>query len=140
MKHVFEANRFSHRKLPTGVFCLMLAIATGMGCGKSKKTETPVPPPTVDNSAATPTANPTPANQTQPTPPHASSSLEGSPNGPTQLQSLNRALLGWKRQNHRQPKSFEEFASTVGFQIPAPPAGKKYSLNANGFIVLVNSN
>jgi hypothetical protein len=41
---------------------------------------------------------------------------------------------------HRRPQTFEEFASTAGFQIPDPPAGKKYALDKNGFIMLVNSN
>lgn len=138
MKHIFAANKSSHWKLPTGVFCLTLALAAGTGCGKPKNTTTPVPPPTVSDSATAPAASTAPANRMQPTPPPAS--FDNSPNGPTQLQSLNRALLGWKMKNHRRPQNFEEFASTAGFQIPAPPAGKKYTLNSKGFIELVNSN
>jgi len=140
MKHDFPANKSDHWKLPNGVLCLaIVALAAGAGCGKPKNTETPIPPPASD-SAADPKASSAPANRMQPAPPPVTVSYESSPNGATQLQSLNRALLGWKMKNHRRPQNFEEFASTAGFQIPAPPAGKKYTLNSKGFIELVNSN
>jgi hypothetical protein len=60
--------------------------------------------------------------------------------GVTQLQLLNRAMLGWEMKNHRRPRTFEEFASSAGFQIPEPPLGQKYALSSKGHIVLVNSN
>ena len=59
--------------------------------------------------------------------------------GLTQLQLLNRALVGWEMKNHRHPLTFEEFASTANIQIPDPPAGQKYAFSQKGFIVLVNA-
>lgn len=140
MKHVLEYGGPSRFKSGAGTLCLMLVLAIGAGCGKSKNATAPVAPPPASNSAAAPAANPVPANRMQPAPPPVSFSFDSSPNGPTQLQSLNRALLGWKMKNNRRPQTFEEFASTAGFQIPAPPTGKKYALNSKGIVVLVNSN
>jgi hypothetical protein len=137
-KHIFERGGSGGWKSGAGMLCLILALAAGGGCGKPKNATTAVPPPPASDSAAAPEANSVPANRMQPTPPPVS--FDSSPNGPTQVQSLNRALLGWKMKNHRRPQNFEEFASTAGFQIPAPPAGKKYALDSKGFIVLVNSN
>jgi hypothetical protein len=42
-------------------------------------------------------------------------------------------------QNHRNPGSVEEASSVTGIQLPPPPAGKKYSLNGKGFVVLVDN-
>jgi hypothetical protein len=47
-------------------------------------------------------------------------------------------MVGWMRTNHRHPQNFEDFANTANIQIPAPPSGKKYTLNGRGFIVLVD--
>ena len=139
MKHILNFGRPDRWKPGAGILCVILALVAGGGCGKSKNASAPVEPPSSPNSAATTTsANSVPADRMQPTPPPAS--FGSGPNGPTQVQSLNRALLGWKMKNHRRPQTFEEFASTAGFQIPDPPAGMKYALGQNGFIVLVNSN
>jgi hypothetical protein len=142
MKVHFNFCRLNGWKPGAGIFCLIVALVAGGGCGKPKNTTTPVPPTPASDTATTPAANPAPANRMPSTPPPVSINVNAipNPNGPTQLQLLNRALMGWKMNNHRQPKTFEEFSSTAGFQIPNPPAGKKYTLSPKGFIVLVNSN
>ena len=137
VNHLFELVKPDKRKSEVGTLCLILVLAIGGGCGKPKAT---TPPPSSDsNSAAAKNITPSPG-QMQPAPPPVSFSYDRSSNGPTQLQSLNRALLGWKMKYNRRPRTFEEFASTAGFQIPSPPAGKKYALSPKGFIVLVDSN
>ena len=126
VNHIFELVKPDKRKSEVGTLCLILVLAIGGGCGKPKAT---TPPPSSDsNSAAAKNITPLPGQ------------MQTSQNGPTQLQSLNRALLGWKMKYNRRPRNFEDFASTAGFQIPAPPAGKKYALSPKGFIVLVDSN
>lgn len=132
----FNVRRLLSLKPKAGMLCLICALAVSGGCGKKS-----IPPPAVPSSAsdssseAAAPASPPPANRVQSSPPSASPTATG----PTQLQSLNRALLGWKIKNRRQPQSFEDFASSAGFQIPSPPPGKRYALSS-GFIVLVNSN
>jgi len=135
MKMVFDVARPAGRQPTNWVICLALALAVTTGCSKSSNT-----PPTAsvspDTSAAAPTtpapstvvnANPQPA-------PAANSNVSQQ-----DMQALNRALMGWMIRNHRHPKTFEEFAGNTDYQIPAPPLGKKYTLNARGFIILVNS-
>ena len=119
-----------------GILCLFLVLVASSGCKKSDSTPTSVAPSQESNStpmAAAPTAAPPPV----PVPPPTQSSSTNS--GPTQLQLLNRALVGWEMKNHRHPRTFEEFASTANFQIPDPPAGQKYAFSQKGFIVLVNA-
>lgn len=136
-KHTFGSGRFELWKAMGIIGILVFALVAGEGCGKSSKNVPPsvVAPSPSDSNAVALAATP-PANWTHPSAP--SSSAKDS--GPTQLQMLNRAVLGWKMKNHRRPQSFEEFASTAGVQIPPPPAGKKYALDSKGFIILVNSN
>ena len=138
MKHFFECGDPGSWKSGAGMLCVMLALVAGGGCGKSKNASTSVEPPPAAPSPAATTSADSPANQMQPALP--SVSVNADQNGPTQIQLLNRAMMGWARTNHRRPKTFEEFASSAGFQIPDPPAGKKYALDKNGFIILVNSN
>lgn len=141
MKLIVDFNRRTNWKSGARVCCLVLALVAGGGCGKPKDTPPQVmPPPSSDsNSTAGKTITPPPV-RTQPAPPPVSFSYDSNAKGVTQLQALNRALLGWKMKYNRRPHTFEEFASTAGFQIPAPPAGKKYTLSSKGFIVLVDSN
>src|SRR5208337_5324364 len=118
-----------------GILCLILVLAVGGGCGKSKSTPPPVASSPASNSTPT-VAVPTATPPSGPAPPPVPSSSANS--SVTQLQSLNRVLLGWVMEHHRRPQTFEEFASTAHFQIPDPPAGQKYALTQKGFIVLVN--
>jgi len=118
------------------ILCLLLVLVASSGCKKSDSTPASVAPSQESNSTPTadaPTATPPPVSVSLPT---QSSSTNS---GLSQLQSLNRALLGWEMKNHRHPQTFEEFASTANFQIPDPPAGQKYAFSQKGFIVLVNS-
>jgi hypothetical protein len=52
---------------------------------------------------------------------------------------LNRSVLQYRMQNHRNPTSVEELAAFAGVQVPPPPAGKKYVFNSRGLIVLVDN-
>ena len=151
MKRYFDFRLAGDCRLTGAVLCLLFALVVG-GCGKSDSTPPKVvSPPTADSTstaavqptpevapAATPAAAPTVAS-----PPNQR--MLPSPSNPansrlTPLQVLNRALFGWEVKNHRPPQTFEEFASSAGIQIPAPPAGKKYAFSPRGFIVLVNEN
>src|SRR5580692_6934979 len=114
--------------------CLVLALATTAGCGKSSS-----PPPQAVAPPAS--SDSTSAQQAQAPVPGGSPPVVATDPDDTQkmLQALNRASMGWTIRNQRHPKTFEEFADSAGFQIPAPPAGKKYDLSARGFIILVNN-
>ena len=135
MKFHLHIVRSPGWQIVPGVICLTLAMLVE-GCGKHNEPP-PATPSISSNSLSSGTESPVtpPSNRIQPSVPSAATDNTG----PTQLQSLNRALLGWKIKNHRQPKTFEDFASSAGFQIPVPPSGKKYSLKS-GFIVFVNVN
>lgn len=133
------------------ILWLLVTLAVGGGCGKPESspprvasspasnlttTAAPTAGPTAEPIAA-PTAASTAMRPIGPTPPAIPSNFANS--GLTQLQVLNRVLLGWEIKNHRRPQSFEEFAGTANYQIPDPPPGKKYAFSPKGFIVLVNS-
>jgi hypothetical protein len=137
MKMVFDCARFAGRQPVGGGACLALAFALAVtaGCGKSNPpAESAAPPVSSDSASApqTPSPVPIPVQSPQPTATTNASSL-------TSLQWLNRAMVGWMRENHRHPRDFEEFASTSNIQIPNPPPGKKYAFNNRGFIVLVDN-
>jgi hypothetical protein len=120
------------------ILWLMFALVVGGGCGKSHSTPPPVASPMVSDStssAPAPAATP-PSVRIQSSVP----SISANTGGPTPIQMLNRAMLGWEMKNHRRPHTFEEFAGSAGFQMPEPPPGLKYALDQRGFIVLVNSN
>ena len=139
MKHILDFGRLDSWKPGAGILCVILALVAGGGCGKPKIVPPPVAPQSNSTStAAAPTGTPLSPQMQQPALPAVS--VNAGQNGPTQIQSLNRAMMGWAMKNHRRPQTFQEFASTAGFQIPDPPAGKKYALDKNGFIILVNSN
>jgi hypothetical protein len=120
------------------VLCFMLGLAVAIlaaGCGK--KSTAPVsnnapPPPT--NETATAPVSPPPAPISQPT-----ATVPAAKPAPPSVQALNHVLMGWIIQHHRHPKSFEDFAASANVQIPPPPAGKKYTLNSRGFIILVDN-
>lgn len=135
MKTVFNVARWAVYQ-PKGWFLwLTLAVCVTAGCGKSGTSAPAVTPPAAaDTAGAQSSVSQAPAN---PAPqPMQTVAVARTDDAQKQLQALNRALMGWMIRNHRHPKTFEEFASTAGFEIPAPPAGKKYTLNARGFIVL----
>jgi hypothetical protein len=128
---------------------LPLALALGVamfaaGCGK-KESPAPAAINTVTNTpdAAQPTtqtavtphvvpANPGPAQI------NLAASANAEPEVPA-LQQLNRAVVGFRMQYHRNPNSVEEVAAAAGIQLPAPPPGKKYAFNSRGLVALVDS-
>ncbi len=128
----------------TGRLGVPLALILGValfaaGCGKK---ESPKP------EANTPSASPNPA---QPTTPNAAPPPVAPAPAPADtaagakadadlpvLQQLNRAVIGFRMQYHRNPASVEELATTAGIQLPPPPAGKKYAFNKRGLIDLVD--
>ena len=141
MKLSFDFGRLDDWKPGAGILCLVFALVAGGGCGKSQSAPPPVASPSQSDSTSpaatpviTPAATPPPARM-KPSVPSVSTNTAG----PTQIQLLNRAMLGWEMKNHRRPQTFEEFAGSAGFQVPDPPPGKKYALDQRGFIVLVNS-
>ena len=103
------------------------------GCDKHKpENPTAAAPPSADavqNTAPAPIYNPPPAQM--PT-------IAASPDGGADLRQLNHVYIGWIVQNRRRPKNFEDFVSTSGIQVPPAPAGKKYVIDQNGFIALIN--
>jgi hypothetical protein len=131
MKMLFDFSRHSGWRPKASAACLALVLTVAAGCGKSNTPTTATPPPS-DTTAAPPTTNLQVAVNPQP----VAVANEDVPK--PVMQAMNRALLGWMRANHRRPKTFEDFASSTDFQIPAPPPGKKYAFNERGFVVLVN--
>jgi len=70
--------------------------------------------------------------------PGAPATVAASAEGGADLKQLNHAYIGWIVQNHRRPKTFEEFVTLSGIKFPAAPAGKKYVIEKSGFINLVS--
>jgi hypothetical protein len=136
MKMTFDVARLVSRQPKAWILCLALVLALSAGCSKSSPPPQAVAPPVSSDSTSAQQAQspaPVPIPGSQPV-------VTADPDDSQKtLQGLNRALLGWTMQNHRHPKTFEEFADSAGFQIPAPPAGKKYDLSARGFIILVSN-
>jgi len=130
---------------PQSVCCkgLQLALVLGValfaaGCGRK---ESPKP------EANTPSASPSPAQPTTPTAPPpvapAPAPVDTAAGAKTDndvpvLQQLNRAVMGFRMQYHRNPASVEELATTAGISLPPPPPGKKYAFNHRGLIDLVD--
>jgi hypothetical protein len=95
--------------------CVSAALS---GCGR--KTEPPPAPPPTPALQATgqADANPAPAEP--------------------DLNQLSREVRKWIVRNQRPPNSFEEFAASGQAQIPPPPVGKKYALDRQMRVILVN--
>ena len=136
MKAFFDFGRNPGWQLKTVAVLLTILALAAAGCGKANTPPAPAAQSADSVTAATPAPTPAPAAQPVPMQTVATTS---SNNAPTSLQQLNRAMIGWMRQNHRHPQNFEDFASSANIQIPDPPPGKKYALNGRGFIVLVDN-
>jgi hypothetical protein len=117
-----------------GAIC---ATALFAGCSKSAQTSAPMPENNPAQPAAeSPSTQPTPADSS-PVPSPAPAAMTN--NAGPDLVALNQALLGWRIQNQRVPANFEEFAASANITIPPPPRGKKYVINSDGLISLVNA-
>ena len=91
---------------------MLLAVA---GCGKEDKPASVTPATQPTNIAAAPVADPGP-----------------------DLGQITRDLRRWILRNQRPPKNFEDFASSANVQIPPPPPGKKYAIDKQMHVILVN--
>jgi hypothetical protein len=109
------------------------ALVVG-GCGKKPVAETPAPPVVQDTNQSQ-TAETQVPGHTPPAPPVV---VAASPDGGADLKELNHAYINWLIRNNRRAKNFEDFVSASGVQVPPAPAGKKYIIDKNGFINLVN--
>jgi hypothetical protein len=137
MKTVFDFGG-SISRAPIGCGCVTLVCAGLLlvaGCGKSNSSASS--PPVVPSADAA-NASAAASNVSTPTS-FASASATNADDSQTEVQTLNRALLGWMIKNRKHPQNFAEFASTANIEIPAPPPGKKYTLNQRGLIILVNN-
>jgi len=104
---------------PGGLCAVLLAgalagVATGCGKKSASNNVTPSTPATqAVNAAAAPAAQP-------------------------DLDAITRQLRRWIVRNQRPPRDFEDFAATANFPIPPPPEGKKYAINSQMHVILVN--
>ncbi len=55
------------------------------------------------------------------------------------LEDMNRELRMWVVRHQRVPASFEEFSGSVQSPVPAPPPGKKFTINSKQMKVVVVS-
>jgi predicted small lipoprotein YifL len=113
-----------------------LTIISGLalllaGCGRKAQSPPPLQP---EAHASAPEAAPVAINETprEPPPLPAAADLDA------ELAQMTRELRKWIVRNQRPPKSFEEFAASASFQVPAAPAGKKFALSKQMRVVVVN--
>ena len=104
--------------------CALLVLAA---CGKKAQPEATAStpgwvPPTATNSTVATTSGQTPA------------VVPAQPD----LEEITRDLRKWIVRNQRPPKSFEDFAATANTQIPPAPAGKKFAIDKQMHVILVN--
>jgi hypothetical protein len=118
-----------------GLAVIVTAALFSAGCDKGKSNAEAPAPLSVADTNQSPAAAPTSAPEYE-SPPVV---IAASPEGGADLKQLNHAYIGWIVQNRRRPKSFDEYVSLSGVQIPPPPAGRKYVIDKYGFINLVNN-
>lgn len=126
---------------------MQLALVLGValfaaGCGKKEGPQPAANTPSAPQNPAqpaTPNAAPPPAAPVTPPPPTADTAAGAKADADLPvLQQLNRAVMGFRMQYHRNPASVEELASSAGIQVPPPPPGKKYAFNKRGLVDLVD--
>jgi len=127
--HGYPAPPFSLR--PFFGLALVAGVCLAAGCGK---------PPAVVSAPAPPVPAPEAVAGGQPVlnPPATPAAIAPDADGGVDLKRLNHAYIGWIVQSRHRPKTYEEFVATSGIQVPAAPAGKKFVIDDNGFIALVN--
>jgi hypothetical protein len=152
MKTFLDSPRPVWRR-PTGGRVLPLALVLGVavlaaGCGKKDSpAPTTVNPAPATNlaDASQPAAPATTANVVAPPAAPVSqrpavnlaASANADPDMPALVQ-LNRAIVGFRMEHHRNPNSVEEITAATGIQLPPPPPGKKYAFSNRGWVVLVD--
>jgi hypothetical protein len=119
---------------------LYLALIWGVamfatGCGKKESAAPSATTAAPQETATQETAAAAAPSQPGYIPPATANPDKGIP----VLQQLNRSVLQYRMQNHRNPTSVEELAAFAGVQVPPPPPGKKYVFNGRGLIVLVDN-
>jgi len=122
---------------------LYLALIWGVamfatGCGKKESAAPSATTVAPEQTATQETAAATAPSHPVYTPPMPTAAAANADNGLTVLQQLNRSVIQYRIQNHRNPTSVEEVAAFAGVQVPPPPPGKKYVFNGKGFVVLVD--
>jgi hypothetical protein len=113
---------------------LMLVVGIFILTGCSKKQSAVAPA----ISAADAPPAPAPANNPVNLQPAIPTTIAAGANGGVDLKALNHAYIGWIIQSHVRPKTFEEFVTKSGVQVPPAPTGKKYVIDQNGFINLAD--
>jgi hypothetical protein len=114
--------------------CLILIVGCALfsgGCSKHEPASQPGDTNQDQSAGAPPPVYTPPAGTPAPV-------VAASPDGGADLRELNHIYIGWVLQNRRRAKSFDDFVSSSGTQVPPAPAGKKYMIDHNGFIALAN--
>ena len=123
-----------YRRLEAGL-CLIGVIGCAFlsgGCSKHEAAGQPVAGAMPADTNQNPSVSaPPPADASAPV-------VAASPDGGADLRQLNHIYISWIVQNRRRAKSFDDFVSSSGAQVPPAPAGKKYVIDNNGFIALAN--
>lgn len=111
------------------IMCGMALLLTGCG----RKADAPLPPQP-EAHAPVPVAVSTVTNSTT----REALALPPGANLDAELAQLTRELRKWIVRHQRPPGSFEEFAASAPFQVPAAPAGKKFAISKQMRVVVVN--
>jgi len=124
-----------------GVLMFLAVLAMSAGCGQKKEQPASAAPVSQTNSVASSQPADSAASQAAVStaapvskPAAAPAPVAGEPD----LTDLNRAVRKWMIQNRAVPKNFDDFVAKSGASIPPAPAGKKYILNQNMHVQLVN--
>ena len=124
-----ESGRIKMTMTRLTIMCGLALLLTGCG----RKTDAP-PPPQPEAHAPVPVAVSAVSNSTPP----AALPLPPAANLDAELAQLTRELRKWIVRHQRPPSSFEEFTANAPFQVPAPPAGKKFAISKQMRVVVVN--
>ena len=130
-------HQLTHQK---GLYlALILGVAMfATGCGKKESAAPSATTAAAQQTATQETAAAAAPSRTGYIPPTPAATAAANTGLPV-LQQLNRSVIQFRMQNHRNPTSVEEVAAFAGVQVPPPPAGKKYVFNGRGLIVLVDN-
>jgi hypothetical protein len=112
---------------------LTLAAAAVVVSSCSKKAETPDTSPP---EAYAPVAQPIPATSNSNSLPLLT--LPPAEDIDAVLAQLTREVRKWIVRHQRPPQNFEEFAASAPVQIPAAPVGKRFALNKQMRVIVVN--